>query len=116
LDIYNSNLILNTRVYLAEFPDGTVSEYAANIIAEAIYEQVNDDGYDTVIFSHIIGHDYAPTKEVVTPFSKSTKGWSVCVEWKDGTTAWHPMTEIKNTFPIQLAEYAMANNLQDKPG
>ena len=70
---YNSNLILNTRVYLAEFPDGTVSEYAANIIAEAIYEQVNDDGYDTVVFADIISHQYQPTTGTVSPFAKVLK-------------------------------------------
>jgi hypothetical protein len=43
---------------LAEFPDGTVSEYAANIIAEAIYNQVNDEGHDNALFEAIIGHEF----------------------------------------------------------
>jgi hypothetical protein len=45
---------------------------------------------------------------------KNPKGWKICVEWKDGTTSWHPMGEIKNSFPIQLAQYAVTNNLQDE--
>ena len=37
-------------------------------------------------------------------FHKTTKGWQLCVEWKDGTTSWE-----------QLAEFAVAHGLQDEP-
>jgi hypothetical protein len=53
---FNHNPMLNTRVYLAEFEDGHVAEYGANIIAKAIYTQTNDDGYDEVLFHEIIRH------------------------------------------------------------
>jgi hypothetical protein len=117
---YNSNPILNTIVYLAEFPDGSISEYAANIIAESIYNQVNDDGYDNTLFDSIIGHEYkAPLTDVIENGSfvpKSTEGWKICLQWKDGSSSWHPMIDVKNSFPVQLAEYASYNQLQDKPG
>jgi hypothetical protein len=57
---YHNIPILNTTVYLAEFPDGTISEYAANIIAEAIYNQVDDEGHDNTLFEAIIGHEFQP--------------------------------------------------------
>jgi hypothetical protein len=63
---YNSNPILNTIVYLAEFPDGSISEYATNIIAESIYNQVNDEGYENTLFHRIIGHEYEPPFTDVT--------------------------------------------------
>ena len=34
LGTYNSNPILNTRVYDVMFPDGSIQQYSANIIAE----------------------------------------------------------------------------------
>ena len=34
---YHNSPILYTRVYLVQFPDGSISNYAANIIAEAIH-------------------------------------------------------------------------------
>ena len=40
----HSNPILDTRVYEVEFPDGQVMEYAANVIAENLYSQVDQDG------------------------------------------------------------------------
>jgi hypothetical protein len=40
----NSNPLLDSRVYNVEFPDGHIDEYAANIIAENIYSQVDSEG------------------------------------------------------------------------
>jgi hypothetical protein len=54
---YNSNPVLNTRIYIAEFPEGRISEYAANLISNAIYNEAHDDGYQEVLFEQIIGHD-----------------------------------------------------------
>jgi hypothetical protein len=64
---YNSNPILNTRVYLAQFPDGSISEYATNIMAEAVYDQVNDDGHEDSLFTDIIGHEF----NQATPYNES---------------------------------------------
>ena len=34
---YNSNSMLNSRIYLAEFPDGHIQELSTNTIVEAVY-------------------------------------------------------------------------------
>ena len=39
----HSDPILDTRVYDVEFPDGTVKEFAANIIAQNMYSQCDAD-------------------------------------------------------------------------
>jgi hypothetical protein len=44
-----------------------------------------------------------------------TKGWNICLEWKDGTTSWLPLIDVKNSFPVHLAEYAITNNLHHYP-
>ncbi len=122
---YNPNPLLNTRVYLAEFEDGHVAEYSANIITEAIYNQVDDNGFDEVLFKDIIGHHkreqalteseaHNVTHADVAPI-QTTKGWDICVEWHDGSSSWHPMNEIKNSFPLHLAEYAVKHSIQDEP-
>jgi hypothetical protein len=43
---YNSNPMLNSRIYLAEFPDGHIQELSANTIVEAVYNQIDGDGYN----------------------------------------------------------------------
>jgi hypothetical protein len=119
--------LLNTRIYLVEFDDGHVAEYSANVIAEAIYNQVDDDGLMHSLFTDIIGHrkieDEAMSDEDFTALetgqnplhARTTKGWDICIQWCDGSSSWHPLSEIKNSFPVQLAEYAKHNDLQDEP-
>jgi hypothetical protein len=46
---------------------------------------------------------------------KTTKGWHLCVEWKDGTTRWERLADIKESNPVEVAEYAAANSLFDAP-
>ena len=89
---YNHNPLLNTRIYLAEFPDGHVAEYGANIIAEAIYNQVDSEGFDEVLFNEVIGHrkrsgalSVDPAESNDAPIIRTTKGWDICIEWKDGS-------------------------------
>ncbi|KAI2491884.1 Reverse transcriptase (RNA-dependent DNA polymerase) [Fragilaria crotonensis] len=44
LGMRHSNPILDTREYQVEFPDGSTATYAANVIAENLYSQVDDEG------------------------------------------------------------------------
>ena len=53
---YHHNPMMNTRVYLAEFADGHVAEYGMNVIAKAIYNQVDDNGFQDILFKEVIGH------------------------------------------------------------
>ena len=41
--LYNKYPILDTRVYVVIFSDGAVSQYAANVIAENMYSQVDSN-------------------------------------------------------------------------
>jgi hypothetical protein len=46
---------------------------------------------------------------------KTTRGWDVLVEWKDGTSSWLPVKDLKDSNPVELAEYAKANKLMEEP-
>jgi hypothetical protein len=52
----NANPILDTREYEVEMPDGSVAEYAANVIAENLYSQVDSEGRQFLILSEITDH------------------------------------------------------------
>jgi len=43
-------------------------------------------------------------KRIVT-----TKGWRLNVEWVDGTSSWIPLSDLKESNPIEVAEYAIAH-------
>ena len=118
---HNENPILDTRVYEVEFSDGEVLEYSANIIAENLYAQVDEEGYHQVVFDDIVHHK--TNKEAVKSEDDyvtinrrkcrrlTTKGWKLCVLWKDGSTSWEPLADMKESYPVQTAEYAVSNKI-----
>ena len=121
----NSNPLLDSRIYTVEFPDGGTREYATNMIAESIYSNVDDEGFDVGLMDGVIAHRKLDN---AIPISKghveyngikkriiTTQGWDLRVRWKDGSTSWIPLKELKASNPIDVAEYTAANNLKDEP-
>ena len=37
------------------------------------------------------------------------------MEWKYGSADWIALKDMKASYPVQVAEYAVANNIEDKP-
>jgi hypothetical protein len=37
------------------------------------------------------------------------------IEWKDGMTDWLPLKDLKESYPVQVAEYAVANKFAKQP-
>ena len=46
---------------------------------------------------------------------RTTKGWKLLLEWVDGSMDWVRLAEVKEAYPLQLAEYAVANGIADEP-
>ena len=122
----HSNPILDTREYEVEFPDGATDVFTANIIAENLYAQVDDEGNSYSIFSEIIDHKkngsavtmddaYVATKNGVLRRRRTTKGWKLLVSWKDGSSSWVSLKDLKESNPVQVAEYAVANKILEEP-
>ena len=95
---YNNNPLLDTRVYEVMFGDGSKQKFAANVIAENLWSEVDDDGYHHQILDCIISHlsdGNAVTKEDEFYMSKSnkktrrktTKGWYIHIQGKDGSSS-----------------------------
>lgn len=62
---YDENPCLNTMIYGAEFPDGQLKEYAANVIAENMLSQVDSDGFSLTMMEAIT--DYRKDDTVAVP-------------------------------------------------
>ena len=45
----------------------------------------------------------------------TTKGWMLCVQWKDKSTSWEKLSDTKESYPVKVAEYATALGIQDEP-
>ena len=124
---YNENPFLNTIVYDVEFPDGEIKEYGANVIAENMYSQVDPDGHRYQLLEGIINHRrngnaidkadlYVTTKSGNRQMRQTTAGWDLLVQWKNGTQEWMPLSIMKNSNPIEVAEYAESRNIATEPG
>ena len=46
---------------------------------------------------------------------KTTKGWHLCVQWKDLKTAWERLSELKESHPIEFSEYSLAQGIIHEP-
>ena len=123
---YNENPILNTSVYNVESTDGIISEYAANIIAENLWNQVDHDGWDYNQLYEIIGHrrakeavpieqGYYETKSGAKRRVITTKGWNLEVKWETGESSFIALKDIKESNPIEIAEYAKVNHIDKEP-
>ena len=122
----HSNPIMDTRLYDIEFPDGSTDAYAANLVAENIYAQVDEEGKKHVIVDEIIDHR-SDASAVIGDDSnhsnrhgkqhrrRTTRGWQLLVQWRDGTTDWIPLRQLKESFPVQVADYAVANKIASEP-
>jgi hypothetical protein len=47
-------------------------------------------------------------------YRKMTKGWKLCVKWKDGTTSWERLADLKESYPIEVAEFAISRDIHDE--
>ena len=121
----NENPILDTRSYDVEFPDGTLSLYTANVIAQNVMSQCNEHGNVMHLMEGIVGHktdgseilheDRCVRKGTNRHLRKTMKGWFLCVQWKGGLTSWERLSNLKESYPIQVAEYATINGINNMP-
>jgi hypothetical protein len=47
-------------------------------------------------------------KKIIKHF---TKGWDLCCKWKDNSTSWQKLSELKESYPLQVAEFMFAVKL-----
>ena len=83
---FNENPIFDTCVYEVEFPDGLLQQYSANIIAEFIYLECDEEGRHSQMLYKVIecrkdpdainiGEEYFTNSNVRKSRIKTTKGW-----------------------------------------
>ena len=52
----HNNPLMDSREYWIEFPDGDEEKYAANVIAENLYSQVDSEGRQHAVMKEIVDH------------------------------------------------------------
>ena len=122
----HSNPILDTRIYEIKFNDGTFADYTANIIMENLYSQSDEQGEFSKILKGISNHrktsdaleqseGWVTLENNVKKRKVTTAGWDMLIDWIDGSQSWIPLHRIKQSNPIETAEYAVSRSLQNEP-
>ena len=47
--------------------------------------------------------------------SQTTQGFSLCIKWHNGNTTWVALKDLKEDYPIQLAEYTVSVKISMDP-
>ena len=121
----NNNPLLDTREYICEYPDGTLDTYHANTIAENLWSQCDSEGQEFMLYKEIIDHrkddkaistnDGVKVENGVSKPIMTTAGWEILVEFTNGEVQWLPLKIVKESNPIELADYAVNNKIDNEP-
>jgi hypothetical protein len=116
---------LDTREYECITEDGVSERYRANVIAEIIYSQCDTEGHTFLVLQEIadhksdllaipIGNGFDVSHNGNRTPKKTKRGWQLLCNWKDGSLDWVALKDLKDSNPIELAEYAVANRIQEE--
>ena len=122
----NDNPILDTHIYKVEYYNGSKQALSANVIAENMFASIDEEGHHHLLLDSIV--DVRKSKDAVGKEDahmtssngvrrrrETTKSWDVLCQWKDRSTTWNKLKDMKDSFPVELAEYAVNNKVEDEP-
>jgi hypothetical protein len=122
----NNTPLLDTREYEVEFLDGHKKSLSANLIAQHLLSQFDEEGHRHVLLDDIIdfrkddmavdkANAFVVMQNGVKRRRLTTQGWQLLCQWKDGSTNWVALKDMKQSYPVQVADYAIANKINDEP-
>ena len=121
----HTNPVLDTRTYQVEFAVGNITEATKNVIAESIYAQCDSEENEYLLLDELV--DYQRDNKAISlsgqqatvegrPVTgKTTAGWQICCQWKDGSTSWEKLSALKKSHPVQTTEFAVAQGIDHEP-
>jgi hypothetical protein len=123
----HNNPILDTRLYEVAWDEegDDTTEMTANVIAESMYAQCDKDGNQYVLLDTFVDYRFNDAALKVEDqfkvdrsgkrsYRRSTAGVQLCCQWKDGSTSWEKLSDLKGSHPLETARYAKAQGLLDR--
>jgi hypothetical protein len=92
-----------------------------------MFSQVDDEGHAYSIMDEVVDHQTRNGQALLKEDGffedrngkrhprMTTKGWELEGQWQDGTTMWIRLQDLKESNPVKVAEYAVANKLAQEP-
>ena len=119
------NPILVTKTYQVEFIQGNVTELTTNFIAESMYAQCDADRNQYFLLYALVAYlkdnnAISLTEQQMSIWgrpvtSKTTACWKICCQWKDGSNSQKKLSELKESHPVQTAEFAVVQGIDHAP-
>ena len=106
--------------------DGHEKELQHNLLATNMFTQADSEGRQFLLLDEILdfrkldlavekkdgyvkGHNGNRHKKI------TTKGYELLTSWKDGSTDWVPLKDMKASNPLETAEFAVARQIHEEP-
>ena len=88
--------------------------------------RVDDEGHAHLMLQEIDDHRVLDnaipkgkgtfiTHQGVTRKKRTTRGWDLLVRWKDGSSNWVNLKDMKESYPVDTMEYAIKHNIHEEP-
>jgi hypothetical protein len=55
------------------------------------------------------------TKSGQQRLRQTTSDWSLLILWKNGEEEWMPLNRLKQSLPLETAEFAVARGIENEP-
>jgi hypothetical protein len=109
----HDNPLLDTREYGVELRDGHSEALSANLIAQHLYSETDEEGNVHVLLDDIVDHKrnenavdkedaFIIMKNGVKRRRETTQGWKLLCQWKDGSTNWVALKDMKHSTRLEL--------------
>ena len=93
-------------MYEVEYPNGNRELLSANAIAENLFAQVENEGHCSVLLQDIVDrcvngrevtkeHSFIISNNCGRCRKETTQGWEILIQWKDGSTTWGNLKDVK---------------------
>ena len=113
-------------MYEVEYNNGHTTSLAANLIAKNLFTQVDQERNLFTILESITGTRTDGTQVIqqdafvhISMGTKirvnTTKLWEIFIQWKDGSTTWNTLKNLKDYYPVQMAGFAVENRISEEP-
>ena len=119
-------MFADNPLYEVSFPNIRTEDLTTNVVSDIMLYQVDSEGHHYQVLKDISYHSaYGSALKRSDVFirncsrnlqaKRTTRGWKLEVDWKDGTLICIPLKYPKASNHVELDKYEVANNIEYEP-
>ena len=92
--------------------------YPVQVAEYAVSSRISEEPAFTWCVSSVLKKQqyvFIVTKMGTKRRKETTKGWELLIRWRVGGTDWVALKDIKESYPVQVAEYAVSSRISEEP-